>query len=298
MSQDNDLFYKSIQDAFELLDKKREGIHYQKILDHIRISSYYSEFDIEKLKSKLLAYLGRCVSKKEYYERVPNGKSHKGKTSYKSGFYRTKFKKKEKDIINIVKPNDENSNTEQELDLFGQNASNKSKKNQQCKESVKQTVCSKDASTAHIGKGGEYAVMSELLYNGYYTSQSSVDDGVDIVAHKDKNVFFIQVKTTIVKNNSFDFRIKKDSFERYNRSGMFYIFVLRSLENQKAVSLYIIFPTSLIEHYYKGRYITSTKDEYNIKFRVQGTRVKLVGEKGIEQDITDTNLNQFDLIKP
>ena len=297
MNQDNDLFYKDIEDAFELLDKKREGVHYLKILEHLNISPYYSKLDQEKLKSKLLAYFSRCVNKKQKYERVPNGKSHKGKTSYKSGFYRTKFKKKEKNIIDIIQTN-ENQDTNQELDLFGSNNYNKSRKYQAHKEPVKQIVYSKDATTAHIGKGGEYAVMSELLYNGYYTSQSSVDDGVDIVAYKDKNVFFIQVKTTIVKNNSFDFRIKKESFDRYNRGGMFYIFVLRSLENQKAVSLYIIFPTSLIEHYFKSKHITSTKDEYNIRFRVQGTRVKLVGEKGIEQDITDTNLNQFDLIKP
>ena len=53
MNQDNDLFYKDIEDAFELLDKKREGVHYLKILEHLNISPYYSKLDQEKLKSKL-----------------------------------------------------------------------------------------------------------------------------------------------------------------------------------------------------------------------------------------------------
>ena len=290
MEINNERLYKDIEDAFDSLDKDRKGIKYDKIIDHLRISPLYSQVDLDALKNKIWNHLSKCVKKKEKYEKVPNGKSHNGKTSFKSGVYRKRLKKKEKDIITPPEVNKTNS---VEHDLFGN-----PRKLESPKECKTQTVCSKDATTAHIGKGGEYAVMSELLYNGYYTSQSSVDDGVDIVAHKDKNVFFIQVKTTIVKNNSFDFRIKKESFERYNRGGMFYIFVLRSLENKKAVSLYIIFPTNLIEHYYKSRHITSTKDEYNIRFRVQGTRVKLIGEKSIEADITETNLNQFDLIKP
>lgn len=288
-----DPFYKDIEDVFERLDKKREGISYHKIVDHLCISPIYGEEDHLKLSKRVLAYLNRCVKKNELYERVKNGKKYKGKISYKSGVYRKKKVKEENSLITIL-PENTSLDIEQS-DLFGGKV--KPLKKPAFIDISRQKVSSEDATPAHIGKGGEYAVMSELLYNGYYTSQSSVDDGVDIVAHKDRNVFFIQVKTTIVKNNSFDFKIKKESFDRYNRGGMFYIFVLRFSENKKAVSLYIIFPTNLIEHYYKNGMITLSKQEYNVKFRVSGTRVLLAGG-GKEADITDTNLNQFDLIKP
>lgn len=295
MEKEYSQFHKDVEDAFKRLDENRLGVSYKEIVNHLRLlSPEYANTDESKFRTKVLGYINRSLGDK--FEKVKNGKKHKGKISYKSGVFRLKAPVKQADLIS--KQKEVQAKIDGELSLFNQPILKKiTKKQPRITESIEQKVCSMDATTAHIGKGGEYAVMSELLYNGYYTSQSSVDDGVDIVAYKNNDVFFIQVKTTIVKNDYFVFRIKKESFDRYNRSGMFYVFVLRFIENKKAVSLYIIFPTNMVEHYAKGRYITQSKDEYNIRFRVSGPKVYLVGESGISQDITETNLNQFDLIK-
>ena len=64
--------------------------------------------------------------------------------------------------------------------------------------------------TQYVGKAGEMAVFSELLFYGYNASIMSVDDGIDLVATKDGRFFFIQVKTAISNNDKIpNFSIKK-----------------------------------------------------------------------------------------
>ena len=46
-----------------------------------------------------------------------------------------------------------------------------------------------------IGKGGEFAVASELLFNKFNANILSVDSGVDIAAIKGGETFLFQVKT-------------------------------------------------------------------------------------------------------
>lgn len=38
--------------------------------------------------------------------------------------------------------------------------------------------------TSYRGKGGEFAVMAELLYKGYNANPMTVDEGIDVVASK------------------------------------------------------------------------------------------------------------------
>ncbi|MBI2355705.1 MAG: hypothetical protein HYV13_00680 [Candidatus Doudnabacteria bacterium] len=45
------------------------------------------------------------------------------------------------------------------------------------------------------GKGGEAAVMSELLFRGFNANILPVDYGVDIAAIKEARTYLIQVKT-------------------------------------------------------------------------------------------------------
>lgn len=95
------------------------------------------------------------------------------------------------------------------------------------------------------GKGGEYAVMSELLFWGFNASIMTVDDGIDIVASNDDGKFFhIQVKTaTRQDSGKYSFAISQASFRRYHGSNVFYVFVLR--ENMK--NKYIIIPSTHIQ---------------------------------------------------
>lgn len=84
----------------------------------------------------------------------------------------------------------------------------------------------------YIGKAGEHLVVSKLLFRGYNANIMSVDDGVDIVATKNDNLYNIQVKTANEKYEKYVSDININSYQRYNSSNMFYIFVLRGGEER------------------------------------------------------------------
>jgi hypothetical protein len=100
--------------------------------------------------------------------------------------------------------------------------------------------------TAFLGKAGEYAVMSELLFWGFNPSIMTVDDGIDIVASKSSKFYHIQVKTaTQQKDGKYLFTISRSSFAKYNAYNVFYVFVLRkNMENK-----FIIIPNIQIRIY-------------------------------------------------
>jgi len=83
--------------------------------------------------------------------------------------------------------------------------------------------------TGFIGKAGEYAVMSELLFKGFNVSLMTVDKGIDIIAVNESGKYFhIQAKTgTKSAEDIFTFSIKRKAFESNNSSQTFYIFVMR-----------------------------------------------------------------------
>lgn len=86
-----------------------------------------------------------------------------------------------------------------------------------------------DANTTYTGTAGEYAVMSELLYQGYNVNSMTVDEGVDIVANKDNRFYFIQVKTAYLDENlKASFTIKNSRFDLFKQNNdMRYVFVVR-----------------------------------------------------------------------
>lgn len=82
---------------------------------------------------------------------------------------------------------------------------------------------------AYLGKGGEHAVMAELLFHGFNASLMAVDQGVDIVASKNNEYFHIQVKTSSLgANNKYVFSIKRNAFDANHGAKTFYVFVMRS----------------------------------------------------------------------
>lgn len=100
--------------------------------------------------------------------------------------------------------------------------------------------------TGFIGRGGEYAVMSELLFRGFNVSLMSVDKGVDIVAANDKDKYFhIQVKTANTKDGVWQFGIKRKSFDANHSSQTFYVFVLR----KEARCDFVVMPNSQIANF-------------------------------------------------
>ncbi|MCI5969130.1 group I intron-associated PD-(D/E)XK endonuclease [Helicobacter sp.] len=101
--------------------------------------------------------------------------------------------------------------------------------------------------TQYVGKAGEMAVFSELLFYGYNASIMSVDDGIDLVATKEGRFFFIQVKTALSNDNKTpNFTIKKDFFIRYDKSETFYILVIRNFDKKGYSNLYFVIPNHTI----------------------------------------------------
>jgi hypothetical protein len=59
----------------------------------------------------------------------------------------------------------------------------------------------KDVLAMNTGSGGEQAVISELLFNGFNAANMMVDDGIDVVASKRNTYYHIQVKTSNVRGD-------------------------------------------------------------------------------------------------
>ena len=104
-----------------------------------------------------------------------------------------------------------------------------------------QVVPPDNSDKAFVGKAGELAVMSELLFWGYNASAMIVDNGIDVVASKGGKYFHVQVKTAVEREDGkFLFTIKNSSFAAHHGSEMFYVFVLRrALHNE-----FVIIPSS------------------------------------------------------
>lgn len=129
-----------------------------------------------------------------------------------------------------------------------------------------------------LGKGGEYAVMSELLFWEYNVSLMTVDYGIDVIAQKDGKFFNIQVKTASEQDDrKFMYSIKNSSFGANDNSSTFYIFVMR----KKMSCVFAIIPSSQIyglktSGQVRGKAslsINITADEKWKTFNLNGTNV-------------------------
>lgn len=82
--------------------------------------------------------------------------------------------------------------------------------------------------TNFFGKAGEYAVMSELLFREYNANNMAVDEGIDIVASKDNNFYFIQVKTVSLKSNrKVQATIKQKNFDKFINQQIRYVIAVK-----------------------------------------------------------------------
>ncbi len=160
----------------------------------------------EELKNKLSSSLSSNIKRKNsIFSKVVSKKDSKGKPiSYKRGVYRLKRIKQPKAVtINIAPPVD----------------------------------------NAFLGKAGEMAVMSELLFWGFNASLMVVDKGIDIIASKDNKFYHLQVKTSQQKaNERFGFTISTKSFDNNHSGNTYYIFVLR----KPPQTIFAVIPSSHI----------------------------------------------------
>jgi hypothetical protein len=144
------------------------------------------------------------------------------------------------------------------------------------------TIASKiippEVSTNFMGKAGEHAVMSELLFWGYNASLMSVDEGIDIVASKDNKYFHVQVKASTERSSGvFGFQVKRKAFDLNNLAQTYYIFVMR----RNLTCYFAVLPSSHLENLRMTNIITGqndlsitiTADEKSKRFSLNGSDI-------------------------
>lgn len=128
--------------------------------------------------------------------------------------------------------------------------------------------------SAFIAKGGEFLVCSELLFREFNASIMSVDKGIDIIAIKNNKLFSIQVKTANANEyNTYNFDVRKVSFEREYAGNTFYVFVLKA----KNKTDFIILPLSEMEKKVTQKAIHDVKshEKYRVKIDVRQDKIYL-----------------------
>lgn len=132
-------------------------------------------------------------------------------------------------------------------DLFGKTTSHK--RGMYRLKQVRTAVAGREheppiVSTLYLGKAGELAVMSELLFWGFNASLMSVDQGIDIVASKGGIYYHLQVKTSTQRaDGKFYFSITQTSFLANNSGSTYYVFLMRA----KSGNVFAVFPSSHLD---------------------------------------------------
>jgi hypothetical protein len=146
--------------------------------------------------------------------------------------------------------------------------------------------------TGFTGKAGEHLVCSELLFRGYNASIMSVDVGMDIIATKNNKLFSIQVKTANSNDyNTYNFDVRKVSFERDSAGNTFYVFVLRGKKKLD----FLILPLSEMEKKLSEKAIVHvmTYKKYRVKIDIRDDKIFL-GNRSHEMNYY---LNNWEIIK-
>lgn len=249
----------------------------------------YKDANVGDIKKRISGILSRDIKKSSStFSKVANGKKVKGKISYKKGFYALRPEKKEKPIIIPDKPRENKSKSDGQLSLF-----NSTSKAVAQSSSIDPFM---GINTTYQGKGGEYAVASELLFRGFNTNMMTVDDGIDIIASKDQKFYFIQVKTRAWNNDSLSVQFDVNSYSRYSNSVVFYIIVIRYQENHKYVNQYIVLPTSIIDKCIYDGTIGFGNKYYYITIKQQGKELFICGKENRTENIS-AFINNFNCIK-
>lgn len=158
-------------------------------------------------------------------------------------------------------------------------------------ELIKEEEAKENISTQYIGKAGEHLVVSELLFKGYNASIMGVDEGIDIVATKEKNLYNIQVKTSNEnKFNYYVFDLRISSFEKHNQNNTFYIFVLKGKETNFLILPYFEIQKNIDQ---KNILIINKGTRYRVNIRIRENKLFL----GNKQNDMSYFMNNWNPIK-
>ncbi len=225
----------------DILIKYKKGLHISDIAEELlRIED--ENISKEELINKISAILSsdiRRYKKKSKFTKIKNKKG-----GNKKGWYKIKIKRKtvKEKAIKDIQPG--------------------------------LKIETPSISSLYTGKAGEYAVLSELLFNEFNASLMSVDEGIDIIASKKKKFFYIQVKTANNRNGSFYSTVSRGQFDKFIDDNPFYIFVLRYSHNDKIRSGFIVFQNSDIERFIETK-IVNNGANLNFNFSISGQKILL-----------------------
>lgn len=282
--------------AFKYINKKE--IHVNELATYVKnFVSDYSNMDIEDVRKKVCAKLSadvKLISREPTFTKVKNKKN-----GYKKGVYSLRVIKEkpnpiepDKKMKNVIKGGG-NDNT-----LFDYKTNDVNNKNE-CKQNDFEHKLNvfNGLSTAQIGKGGEFATVSELLFRGFNATSMTVDDGVDIAAAREKEgkFFFIQVKTTSCVEDAFQVNIDKNSYARYNVSNMYYIIVIRFVKDNEFQNKYLIFNSFDIEKMVSRDLVGDSQKYYSMRFKMWNGGIHII-RQGKSDDVT-FHLNNWGWIK-
>lgn len=265
---------EAVSISFKALGKKEA--HVNDIAAHIvQYVVEFQETPIEDIKKKVNSFLAANVkSKVPIYVKVINPKTKKPR----KGLYRIKPEPKGPQIIRT------------------QPATKKKQKPLEDKQRQLPLIFTHPScDKIFCGKGGEFAVVSELLFRGYNASIMSADEGVDITASKGDKFFFIQVKTSFFKENKLSVFIKPNNFINSSTANIFYVIVFRYPCDGHMTNRFLILQNGDINRMQHGGCISTSDAGMTIKVR-QDNRGLFIYNRDKEEDAT-YYLDNFDLIR-
>lgn len=144
--------------------------------------------------------------------------------------------------------------------------------------------------TNYIGKAGECAVLSELMFRGYNANVMLIDEGIDIIAEKDNVYYYIQVKTAYIQNARIYTRIRKERYDRLIDNQVRYIIVARTGEG----NMFFVFNSNDIDKLRYDKCLNVSEDFINVKIKFDSHTGKPIIYDEKEQDIS-YHKNKFNL---
>ena len=239
-----------------ILIKYKKGLHVSDIAEEL-LKTENENIPKKKLINAISATLSSDI--KKYRKKSKFTKIRNKKGGNKKGWYKVKIERKtakEKAIINI-------------------------------QPGLK--IETPSISSLYTGKAGEYAVLSELLFNEFNASLMSVDEGIDIIASKKKKFFYIQVKTANNRNGAFNATVAKTQFYKFINDNPFYIFVLRYSCDDKIRSGFIVLRSSDLEKFIETK-IVNNKEVLNFSFSISGQKILLNSKENVSFNFNNFNL--------
>lgn len=146
----------------------------------------------------------------------------------------------------------------------------------------------------YTGRGGECAVMSELLFHNYNVNRMMIDEGVDLVAVKDNIYYYIQVKTVAMREGKINAQINIENFDKFIGNQMRYVIVARCKDKDGHKNIFFTFTQQEISKGIYDRYVKRGERTVSIKikFHERSGEPIMYDEK---ETSAKWNMNRFEL---